>query len=97
MPQPPGPANNMGCPEISKAVIDKDQCSAKTFSSTGSAKLLPKSFKSLDEVVGLLKADESLMINIDGHTDSTGKREKICAFRQPCRCGQNVPGRKRYC
>ena len=27
-------------------------------------------------MVSLLKADESLMINIDGHTDSTGKREK---------------------
>lgn len=76
-PSRPGPASNMGCPEISKAVIDKINVAAKNiFFSTGSAKLLPKSFKSLDEVVGLLKADESLMINIDGHTDSTGKREK---------------------
>ena len=43
---------------------------------TGSAKLLPKSYKSLNEVAGLLAADPSLLINIDGHTDSTGKAEK---------------------
>lgn len=73
----PGPVSNMGCPEIAKAVIEKINVAAKNiFFATGSAKLLQKSFKSLDEVAGLLKADESLMLNIDGHTDSTGKREK---------------------
>lgn len=76
-PNRPGPASNMGCPEISKAVIEKINVAAKNiFFATGSSKLLAKSNKSLDEVVSLLKADESLMINIDGHTDSTGKREK---------------------
>ena len=38
--------------------------------------MLPKSFKSLNEVATLMAADESLMINIDGHTDITGKPEK---------------------
>jgi outer membrane protein OmpA-like peptidoglycan-associated protein len=76
-PSRPGPASNMGCPVIAKEVIEKINVAAKNiFFATGSTKLLPKSFKSLDEVVTLLKADESLMIAIDGHTDSTGTREK---------------------
>ncbi len=76
-PTRPGPASNMGCPVIDKVVIDKINFAAKNiFFATGSAKLLPKSFKSLDEVVTLLKADESLMMAIDGHTDITGKLDK---------------------
>ena len=76
-PSRPGPASNQGCPEIAKEVIEKINVAAKNiFFATGSAKLLPKSFKSLNEVASLLAADESLLIAIDGHTDSTGKREK---------------------
>ncbi len=76
-PSRPGPASNQGCPEIAKEVIEKINIAAKNiFFATGSSKLLPKSFKSLNEVAALLAADESLMIAIDGHTDSTGKREK---------------------
>ena len=72
-----GPATNQGCPVIEKAVVDKINLAAKNiFFATGSAKLLPKSFKSLDEVIGLLKTDESLMVDIDGHTDATGTAEK---------------------
>jgi OmpA-OmpF porin, OOP family len=72
-----GPASNQGCPVIAKEVIDKINFAAKNvFFSTGSFKLLPKSFKSLDEVVGLLKTDESLMIDIDGHTDAQGADDK---------------------
>ncbi len=72
-----GPASNQGCPEISKAVVDKINFAAKNvFFATGSFKLLPKSFKALDEVANLLKSDESLMIDIDGHTDSQGTEEK---------------------
>lgn len=82
-PTRPGPASNMGCPEISKAVIEKINVAAKNiFFATGSSKLLAKSNKSLDEVVSLLKADESLMINIDGHTDITGSRDKNVALSE---------------
>ena len=71
-----GPASNQGCPVIAKEVIDKINFAAKNvFFSTGSYKLLPKSFKSLDEVVKLMKSDESLMIDIDGHTDAQGSDE----------------------
>ena len=59
-----------------RSVIEKINFAAKNvFFSTGSFKLLPKSFKSLDEVVKLMKDDETLMIDIDGHTDAQGSDE----------------------
>ncbi len=71
-----GPASNQGCPVIAKEVIEKINFAAKNvFFSTGSFKLLPKSFKSLDEVVKLMRDDETLMIDIDGHTDAQGSDE----------------------
>ncbi len=71
-----GPASNQGCPVIAKEVIERINFAAKNvFFATGSFKLLPKSFNSLDEVVKLLKEDESLMIDIDGHTDAQGSDE----------------------
>ncbi|HRO18004.1 MAG TPA: OmpA family protein, partial [Ferruginibacter sp.] len=75
-PTRPGPESNMGCPVIAKEVIDKINFAAKNvFFSTGSAKLMAKSNKSLDEVAALMKADESLQMQIDGHTDSQGSDE----------------------
>ena len=75
-PTRPGPVSNKGCPVIAKEVIEKINFAAKNvFFATGSYKLLPKSFKSLDEVVRLMKVDESLFIDIDGHTDSQGTDE----------------------
>ncbi len=72
-----GPASNQGCPEIAQAVIDKINYAAKNvFFATGSFKLLPKSFKALNEVASLLKSDETLMIDVDGHTDSQGDDAK---------------------
>ncbi|MBS1928591.1 MAG: OmpA family protein [Chitinophagaceae bacterium] len=76
-PNRPGPASNQGCPEISKEVIQKVNYAAKNvFFASGSFKLLPKSFKSLDEVVKLMKEDDLLRLQIDGHTDSQGNKEK---------------------
>lgn len=76
-PSRPGPVSNMGCPVIEKAVKDKINFAAQNiFFATGSAKLLPKSFKALDGVATLIKADETLSMAIDGHTDNTGKPEK---------------------
>ena len=76
-PTRPGPASNQGCPVIAKEVIDKINFAAKNvFFSTGSFKLLPKSFKSLDAVADIMKADNTLMIDVDGHTDSQGADDK---------------------
>ena len=72
-----GTAANQGCPEISKAVIERINYAAKNvFFATGSFKLLPKSFTALNEVASLLKSDESLMIDVSGHTDSQGDEAK---------------------
>ena len=72
-----GPASNFGCPVIEKAIKDKINFAAsKIFFGTGSTKILAKSFKSLDGVATLLKADQSLKMDIDGYTDNTGKAEK---------------------
>lgn len=76
-PNRPGPASNQGCPEIKKEVIEKVNIAAKNvFFATGSYKLLPKSYKSLNEVADILKSDDLLKIQIDGHTDSQGDDAK---------------------
>lgn len=75
-PTRPGPASNQGCPEIAKEVIEKVNYAAKNvFFATGSYKLLAKSNKALNDVAALMKADESLMLDIDGHTDAVGTSE----------------------
>ena len=75
-PSRPGPASNQGCPEIAKEVVEKINFAAKNvFFATGSFKLLPKSFASLKGVADLMKADPSLNLNVDGHTDSQGSDE----------------------
>ncbi len=76
-PTRPGPASNQGCPEIAKEVIEKFNYAAKNvFFATGSFKLLPKSFKSLNEVASIMATDESLLLDIDGHTDAQGADDK---------------------
>ena len=76
-PAVPGPASNYGCPEITKAVVDKINIAAKNiFFAPGSSKLLAKSFKSLNDVAKLMADDKSLLLDIDGHTDNTGKADK---------------------
>lgn len=71
-----GTAANQGCPEIAKEVIEKVTMAAKNvFFATGSYKLLTKSFRSLNEVAEIMKADETLMLDIDGHTDEVGTNE----------------------
>ena len=69
-----GPASNFGCPVISEEIVKKLSLAAKNvFFATGSAKLLPKSFKQLDIVVKILNENPTYKLNIDGHTDDVGK------------------------
>ena len=78
-----GPASNQGCPEITKEVIEKINVAAKNvFFATGSFKLLPKSYKALDEVASIIKADDLLKIQIDGHTDAQGDDAKNLALSE---------------
>lgn len=62
---------NNGCPEIRKEIITQVEKAAKAiFFETGKATIKPISFKSLDAVVAILKADQSLFADIEGHTDN---------------------------
>lgn len=72
-PDVPGVRENNGCPLVKEEVVKKVNTSAKNiFFQTGSAKLLPKSFKALNDVVAVLKEDAALKLDIEGHTDITG-------------------------
>jgi OmpA-OmpF porin, OOP family len=72
----PGPASNFGCPVIPEAIIQKVNLAAKNvFFATGSFKLLAKSFPSLKTVAQILKDNPTFKINVEGHTDSTGKHD----------------------
>src|SRR5579871_454660 len=76
-PNLPGVKENQGCPLVKEEIIKKVLYDAKNiFFATGSFKLLPKSYKSLNEVAKILKDDPNLKLNISGHTDNVGKPEK---------------------
>jgi OmpA-OmpF porin, OOP family len=80
-PTEPGVASNAGCPEIKQEVVDKVNMAAKNiFFATGSSKLLPKSFASLNNVAKILKDNPSYIADISGHTDNTGTPEKNTAL-----------------
>ena len=72
-----GPASNYGCPVIDSKIIERvNKAAQNVFFSTGSSKLLAKSFPKLNDVVTILKENPTYKVNIDGHTDNTGKADK---------------------
>ncbi len=76
-PNEAGPASNFGCPVIQQEIIEKVNVAAKNiFFATGSAKLLAKSYPSLNSVVKILQDNPSYRVDIEGHTDITGTSEK---------------------
>jgi OOP family OmpA-OmpF porin len=76
-PNEPGPASNFGCPEIKPEIIEKVNLAAKNiFFATGSAKLLAKSYPSLNNVVKILTDNPTYKVDIAGHTDTTGTHDK---------------------
>lgn len=72
-----GPASNFGCPVIDVKIVEKvNKAAQNIFFSTSSYKLLAKSFKSLNEVVQVMKDNPTYKIAIDGYTDNTGNADK---------------------
>lgn len=68
-----GPASNEGCPVIDEKIIEKvNYAETRIQFEFNSAKLKKSSYKSLDEVVAILKSDNTLLLSIDGHTDNVG-------------------------
>ena len=76
-PNEAGTATNFGCPVIEQAIIERINLAAKNiFFVTGSAKLLAKSYPSLNNVVKVLQDNPSYKVDVEGHTDVTGTHEK---------------------
>ncbi len=72
-----GPASNMGCPVIEQKIIEKiNKDAGKIYFASSSAKLLPKSYPALNEIVSVLNTDPTLKLDISGHTDITGNAAK---------------------
>jgi OOP family OmpA-OmpF porin len=72
-----GLTTNFGCPEIKQEIIEKVNLAAKNiFFATGSAKLLAKSYASLDNVVKILQDNPSINATVEGHTDISGTAAK---------------------
>ncbi|MDH7463340.1 DUF5723 family protein [Chitinophagaceae bacterium 26-R-25] len=71
-----GAKENNGCPVIKKETIAKVEKAAKNiYFQSGKAVILAASNAQLNEVVKVLKADTTLNIAVNGHTDNTGKAE----------------------
>jgi outer membrane protein OmpA-like peptidoglycan-associated protein len=76
-PDLPGFRESEGCPPVEKELRKKIALAAKNiFFETDKYTLLPSSFKSLDEVVVILRQDTWLKLDIAGHTDNSGTPEK---------------------
>ncbi|NML22038.1 OmpA family protein [Pseudoflavitalea sp. G-6-1-2] len=72
-PNLPGVKENNGCPVVKEEVVKRVNVAAgNIFFSTGTAKLLAKSNKGLDQVAAEMKKDADLKLSIEGHTDNTG-------------------------
>lgn len=74
----PGPADNAGCPKLESYNFKAENVQFLT----GSAKLTGDAMKELDKLVKVLNDYPKLNINIDGHTDNTGKAESNLALSQ---------------
>ncbi len=69
-----GTAANNGCPVVIKEEVKKqvDFAAENIFFLTNSAQLLSKSYKPLQDVAAILKANPDLQLSVDGYTDNTG-------------------------
>lgn len=67
-----GSAVNGGCPQIEALKTWLNWVAQNIFFETGSARLLPRSFSSLDSLANLLKREPILHLTIEGHTDNVG-------------------------
>ncbi len=69
----PGMLYNHGCPVLDSVSNAQITAAARQiFFQTGSARLLPKSYRALNEVSAILLSQQAYTIQIEGHTDSIG-------------------------
>jgi len=68
-----GSRENNGCPVIKKEIIEKVNYAAKKiFFATKSDVIVTASYSALDQVVAVLKANTTLKLFIEGHSDNVG-------------------------
>lgn len=72
-----GTKENSGCPlpfieGAELAAVSSDSMTYRIYFDLDRAQLLSDAFKTLQGVVAILKADNSLVVNITGHSDNTG-------------------------
>ena len=73
-----GPAANDGCPEeISREIVQTVDYAAKRIQfKPSSAELTTASYKVLDDIVAVLKANSEIKVTIEGHSSIDGTREE---------------------
>ncbi|MFT3823772.1 MAG: OmpA family protein [Chitinophagaceae bacterium] len=82
-PNEAGPRENNGCPVIKQEIIEKVNYAAKNiFFATGSDKITPSSFTSLDDVATILRDNPLVHLSIEGHSDNVGNADKNLALSQ---------------
>ena len=78
-----GTAANHGCPEIKPEIRKKvDTTAHQLYFVSGKATIMPASYKAMNELAAILKSDQTLHLEIDGHTDNTGKAESNIKLSQ---------------
>ncbi len=82
-----GPVINRGCPMSQRQKVamreDRIDILEKVQFTPGSARIRPRSFAMLDQVVSLLKTHPDVVsIQVEGHTDSTGSARTNTALSQ---------------
>ena len=72
----PGPKANKGCPEIKREVRTLLQKAMQGIEfETGKATIKKKSFPLLDQIAAIFIENSNYIIEVQGHTDNTGKAE----------------------
>jgi len=64
-----GTKENSGCPEMQKKM---NELAKSVYFKSGASKISSKVYKTIDEVIVVLKANPTLKLSIEGHTDNTG-------------------------
>ena len=82
-PEVAGPASNRGCPEVTQEVQKTLNEYAKTILfDTGKSSIRPESAAVLEQIVSVLNQYKNAKFAIEGHTDSTGNKEKNVRLSQ---------------
>ena len=72
-PTQPGTKSNNGCPEIKEEIKKTVERTAKQlFFVFGKATITPNSYPALNELAAIMQEDQSLLLDIEGHTDNIG-------------------------